>query len=112
MVQVPLRGLFLLGRAAFIVAAAAAVPYIIKKNRRLGEQLGDALIKAGENLKKDVPSPKGTAPKTSQTVKTSAKSATATAATPKAKAKAAPKRKAAKKRTAKKKPAAASPPAE
>ena len=116
MVQVPLRGLFLLGRAAFVVAAAAAVPYILKKNKRLGDQLGDALIKAGENLK-DGPSPRAAAPKTSQTVKTSPKKdatrkATAPAANTAAKAKAKPKRKTSRKKTSSKKPAAASPPAE
>ena len=105
MVHVPIRGLLLLGRAAFVIAAAAAVPYIIKKNKRLGEQLGDALIKAGENLKKDGSSPSPSAPKTAQTVKSSPKEATAKAASkPKAKPKTA------RKRTAKKKPAASSTP--
>lgn len=109
MVQVPLRGLFFLGRAAFVIAAAAAVPYIIKKNKRLGEQLGDALIKAGENLKKDSPSPSPSAPKTAQTVKTSPK-ASAAKATEKPKARA--KSKSARKRTAKKKAAATGTPAD
>jgi hypothetical protein len=59
MVHVPIRGLFMLGRVAFVVAAAAAVPYLLRKNRRLGEQLGDVLIKAGENLKKEEPKPAG-----------------------------------------------------
>ena len=109
MVQVPIRGLFFLGRAAFVIAAAAAVPYIIKKNKRLGEQLGDVLIKAGENLKKDSPSPSPAAPQTSQTVKTSPKTSAAKAAEkPKPRAKP----KAAKKRTAKKKPAPSGTPAD
>lgn len=52
MIHAPLRGIFFLGRTAFVLAAAAAVPYLLKKNRRLAEQIGDNLIRAGENLKK------------------------------------------------------------
>ncbi len=52
MIHAPLRGMFFLGRMAFVVAAAAAVPILLKKNRKLFDQLGDSLIRAGENLKK------------------------------------------------------------
>ncbi|MBX3120440.1 MAG: hypothetical protein KF784_15380 [Fimbriimonadaceae bacterium] len=56
MTQIPIRGLFQLTKAALVVAAAVAVPYILKKNKRVAEQLGDTLMKAGEKLKKDSPS--------------------------------------------------------
>lgn len=103
MVQIPIRGLFLLGRTAFVIAAAAAVPYIIKKNKRLGDQIGDALIKAGENIKGDGAKPAG-APKTSQTVKSTPKETAAKTVSKTAKPKTA------RKRTTKKKPAATATP--
>jgi outer membrane biosynthesis protein TonB len=53
MVFVPIRGIFLLGRTAFIIAAAAAVPVLLKKNRKLADQVGSTLIKAGEKLKQE-----------------------------------------------------------
>ena len=106
MVQIPIRGLFFLGRTAVIIAAAAAVPYIIKKNKRLGDQIGDALIKAGENIKGDGAKPAGS-PKTTQTVKSAPKEAAAKTAT-----RASSKPKAARKRTAKKKPTASGKPAD
>lgn len=52
MVQAPIRGMFLLGRTAFLIAAAAAVPYLLKTNRKFAQTVGDKLIQAGETLKK------------------------------------------------------------
>jgi hypothetical protein len=82
-------------RAGLLIAAAAAVPYVIKKCKPLAEKLGDELVKAGENLKKGAPEP----------AKASAEGASQTKAPPKA----APKKARAKrqtKRAAPKKPPA------
>lgn len=116
MVHVPLRGLFLLGRAATMVAVAAAIPYILKKNRRLAEQLGDTLIKAGENLRGE-PSAATQEPNTAEPVVQAEKPKTApraSKAAPKSAPKAAPAKSAAKPKTkrpvtAKKNPAPAAP---
>jgi hypothetical protein len=51
MVVAPLRGIFALGRVAFIVAGAAAIPVLMKKNRKLADQVGNFMVKAGEGLK-------------------------------------------------------------
>jgi hypothetical protein len=77
MIVAPIRGLFMLGRTAFAIAAVAAIPYLLKKNKRLADQLGDGLIKAGEKLKSDEASQPA-----------AAKSAAATAPKPKSSAKA------------------------
>lgn len=72
MVHAPLRGLFFLGRTATVLVAAAAGAYILRKNRRLAEQVGDSLIKAGENLRGEAKA--AAEPKTSEPVKQSEKS--------------------------------------
>ncbi len=53
MTHIPIRGLFQLTRMAVVVAGMAAVPYILKKNKKLAEQLGETLVKAGERLKSE-----------------------------------------------------------
>lgn len=122
MIHAPLRGLFLLGRAAAVVAVAAAVPYIIKKNRKVAEQIGDSLIKAGENLRGEAKSA-AAEPKTQEPVvqseKPKAKAASRTAkatakpaspkSTAKPAAKSAPKRPAAPKKKPTPKPKPESP---
>lgn len=51
MVHVPIRGLFILTRAAVAVAAVAAVPVVLRKCKPLAKKLGDTLVKAGEQLR-------------------------------------------------------------
>ena len=50
----------MLGRTAFLIAAAAAVPVVLKKNKKLADQVGDFMVKTGENLKKGYGSAAGT----------------------------------------------------
>lgn len=77
MVHAPLRGLFFLGRTATVLVAAAAGAYVLKKNRRLAEQVGDTLIRAGENLRGE-PKSAAAEPQTAEPVVQSEKAKTAT----------------------------------
>lgn len=51
MVHAPLRGVLMLGRLAFVVAAAAAVPVLLKKGKPFFDKAGDALVELGNKLK-------------------------------------------------------------
>lgn len=67
MTHIPIRGLFQLTRTVVVVAGLAALPYVLKKNKKLADQLGDALKKAGDRLKDDTarPEPQATVAKDS-----------------------------------------------
>lgn len=97
MVHVPLRGLFVLTRAAVAVVAVAAVPVVLRKCKPLAKKIGDTLVKAGEQLREsaeNADSPKAAAEQTrAATSEPPAEGAS----------KQAPKKPAAKKRTVKKK---------
>jgi len=119
MVHAPLRGLFFLGRTATVLVAAAAGAYILKKNRRLAEQVGETLIKVGENLRGEAkasaaepktaePVVQSEKPKATRTAKAAPK-AGATRTTAKPSAKAAPNRPTAPKKKAAPKPKAEAP---
>jgi outer membrane biosynthesis protein TonB len=53
MVHAPLRGLFALTRLGLIVAAAAAIPILLKRSKPAAGRVGDALIELGNKLKGD-----------------------------------------------------------
>lgn len=76
----------MLGRLAFIVAAAAAVPVLLKKGKPFFDKAGDALVELGNKIKEgdkpkaDEAQTKATAaPKAAAKEPTSGKAATATA---------------------------------
>lgn len=62
MTFIPIRGIFQLTRMAAVVVAVAAVPVLLKKNKRLAEQIGETLVKAGEKLKGDGTNSEASAP--------------------------------------------------
>ncbi len=79
MIHAPLRGLIVLTRVGLLVAAAAAIPVLIRRCKPLAKQIGDTLIKAGEKLKEEPAPPKADARRPSQKPPQSSKASAARA---------------------------------
>ncbi|MCC6351825.1 MAG: hypothetical protein IT202_04875, partial [Fimbriimonadaceae bacterium] len=57
MVHAPLRALAVLARTTVIVGAAVAIPYVLKRCKPVAKNLGDTLVKIGEDLRKSSDEP-------------------------------------------------------
>ncbi|BBO23317.1 MAG: hypothetical protein L6Q31_03975 [Fimbriimonadaceae bacterium] len=57
MVHAPLRALAVLARTTVIVGAAVAIPYVLKRCKPVAKNLGDTLVKIGEDLRKSSDDP-------------------------------------------------------
>lgn len=80
MVHAPLRALAVLARTTVIVGAAVAIPYVLKRCKPVAKNLGDTLVKIGEDLRKSSDEPVGepqTAAPNAETASKPKKAATA-----------------------------------
>lgn len=57
MVHAPLRALVVLARTTVVVGAAVAIPYVLKRCKPVAKNLGDTLVKIGEDLRKSADEP-------------------------------------------------------